>query len=185
MASPDKRWVLGPFSLVTEQLTVRAFTQADIVPEYLGWLNDRQYMRYSNQRFHGHTQTSVMAYLSDFDSARSAFLALELRATRQLAGTATVFASPEHGTADIGILIGSQFQGRGLAREAVGSIADALADQGFRKVTIGTSAKNVGMRRVIEALDFEPDGVKARHELIDGEETDVVYFARFTTPQDA
>lgn len=185
MASPDERWVLGAFSLVTEQLSVRSFTEADIVPDYLDWLNDRQHMRYSNQRFQHHTQTSARAYLGDFDSVRSALLALELRTTRQLAGTATVFASPQHGTADIGILIGSQFQGRGLAREAVGSIADALADRGFRKVTIGTSAKNIGMLRVIEALDFKPDGVKARHELIDGEETDVVYFARFTTAQDA
>lgn len=185
MVTSGLRWKLKPIRLVTSRLLVRPFTEEDIIPEYLSWLNDREYMRFSNQRFYDHTRASVKGYLSEFDFVRAAFLALELRDTEELAGTATVFASSEHGTADIGILVGRQFGGQGLAREAVESIAESLFTQGFRKVTIGTSAANSAMLGVISSLGFQPDGVKVKHELIEGSETDVLYFSLFGLPTDS
>jgi RimJ/RimL family protein N-acetyltransferase len=183
MPKANGQWLLEPIIVTTERLTVRPFDAADVSATYLSWLNDGEHMRFSNQRFETHTRDSALEYLSSFGGIDSVFLAIELSDHAQLVGTATVFANVNHGTADIGVMIGSEQEGRGFARESVRAIMEALDTQGFRKITIGTSAQNVGMLRVIESLGFHPDGVKLRQEIINGAEVDVLYFARF--PGDA
>ncbi len=173
------QWSLEQIIVTTERLTVRPFDTNDVSPTYLSWLNDGEHMRFSNQRFKIHTRDSALEYLSSFKGSDSVFLAIELRDHAQLVGTATVFANVHNGTADIGVMIGPEHAGRGIARESVRAIVEALDTQGFRKITIGTSAQNVGMLRVIEFLGFHPDGVKSRHEVIGGVESDVLYFAKF------
>jgi hypothetical protein len=42
---------------------LRPFEAADINATYLGWLNDPEVTRYSNQRFHQHTPESCAANL--------------------------------------------------------------------------------------------------------------------------
>ncbi len=179
MPKANGQWLLEHIIVTTERLTIRPFDTADVSPTYLSWLKDDQHMRFSNQRFETHTRDSALEYLSSFNGIDSVFLAIEMRDHAQLVGTATVFANVHHGTADIGVMIGSEHAGRGIAREAVRAIVEALDTQGFRKITIGTSAHNVGMLRVIESLGFHPDGVKLRQEIIEGAEVDVLYFARF------
>lgn len=175
----DGQWSLDQISVTTERLTVRPFDAADVSPAYLSWLNNGEHMRFSNQRLETHNHDSALEYLSSFNGIDSVFLAIELRDHAQLVGTATVFSNIHHGTADIGVMIGPEHSGRGIAREAVRAIAESLDTEGFRKITIGTSAQNVAMLRVIESVGFHPDGVKLRHEVIDGVEVDVCYFARF------
>ena len=172
-------WSLETMNLTSERLTIRQFTAADVSLAYLRWLNDPEHMRFSNQRFFTHTYDSALEYLSSFKDVYSAFLAVDMREDSQLVGTATVFSDSHHGTADIGVMIGTEHSGHGIACEAIGAIAQSLGNQGFRKITIGTSAQNVRMLRVIESLGFEPDGVRSRHEIINDIETDILYFAKF------
>ena len=179
MTKPEGPWSLDPIFVATKRLTVRPFETADVSPAYLRWLNDSQHMRFSNQRFQRHTHDSALEYLSSFEGIESVLLAVELRDHAQLVGTATVFSNIHHGTADIGVMIGSEYSGRGIGCEVVRAVAESLNSQEFRKITIGTSAQNIGMLRVIESLGFVPDGVRLRQEIIDGIETDVLYFAKF------
>lgn len=64
-------------------------------------------MHFSDQRFETHSRDSALEYLSSFKGIDSVFLAIELRDLAQLTGTATVFANVHHGTADIGVMVGS------------------------------------------------------------------------------
>ena len=185
MAKTQSRWLLAPMILTTERLTIRQFTATDVSLAYLRWLNDGEHMRFSNQRFDTHTHDSALEYLSSFKGSESVFLAVELRDHAQLVGTATVFSDYRHGTADIGVMIGSEYSGQGIAREVVCAVAESLDTQGFRKITIGTSAQNVRMLGVIKSLGFKPDGVKLRQEIIDDVETDVLYFAKFPKRSDS
>jgi RimJ/RimL family protein N-acetyltransferase len=176
----NSRWTLRPIALQTDRLRIRPFDETDIDARYLGWLNDAAHMQFSNQRFMSHSESTARSFMATFDGCESQFLAIEHAGT--LAGTTTVHLIPEHGVADIGILIGSQYEGKGLGREAIRAIADELVVQGVRKVTIGTSAANLGMIGLMKGLGFAPDGRRSRQELVDGVETDLVYFARFSRP---
>jgi ribosomal-protein-alanine N-acetyltransferase len=183
MAKTQSHWLLKPMILATGRLSLHQFTAADVSLTYLRWLNDPEHMRFSNQRFDTHTHDSALEYISSFQGVDAVFLAVEMRDHSQLVGTATVFSDNHHGTADIGVMIGSEYSGQGFAREAVCAIAESLDTQGFRKITMGTSAQNIRMLRVIESLGFKPDGVKVRQEIIDGVETDILYFAKFAQPK--
>ena len=184
MSLTDDVWRLDRIDRSSQRLRMRPFVLGDVSDEYLSWLNDPWHMRFSNQRFVTHTPQSVADYLESFSGTSSLFLALEEASTGRLAGTATVYSSPHHGTADVGLMVGVPFAGRHFGREAVECLREALFEQAFRKVTLGTSSRNLAMVGILRSLAFLPDGVRIRQELVEGEEADILYFASFR-PSDA
>jgi RimJ/RimL family protein N-acetyltransferase len=156
-------------------VTLQPFTVADITPDYVGWLNDRALMKFSNQRFRDHGIETCRAYQAGFAGSGNLFMAI--RADGALVGTMTVYRSAQHGTADIGLMIGAG-TGRGLGRDAWATMLDYLL-RDTRKVTGGTLACNPAMIRIMQACGMVADGVRKGQELVDGVPQDVLYFARF------
>jgi RimJ/RimL family protein N-acetyltransferase len=167
--------------IATARLRLRPFTAADVTPAYLAWLNDRDLMRFSDQRFRTHTAESCTRYLAGFAGSPSLFLAVETRGDGRCIGTMTAHVDPNHGRADLGILMGEPAaRGRGYGREAwVGVMRHLFEARGLRKLTAGMIAENVAMVRLAEGAGMQPDGVRRRQNLIEGREVDVVYYAAF------
>jgi len=165
--------------LLGQKVTLHAFTEADITPAYVGWLNDRELMRYSNQRFRSHSAGSCRDYLASFAGSGNLFMAI--RHAGHLVGTMTVYRAPLHGTADIGLLVGAGGQGQGWGRDAWGTMLAYLLQSGTRKVTGGTLRCNTAMVRIMQGCGMEADGVRVGQELVDGQPQDILYFARFNT----
>ena len=51
------------------------FELQDITPEYIGWLNDQEVVKFSNQRFFKHTHKTSVNYLKSFEGTSNLFLA--------------------------------------------------------------------------------------------------------------
>lgn len=180
-ASPLPPLLQGP------RVRLRPFTAADITDTYVGWLNDPEVVRYSNQRFVQHTRASCERYFASF--AGTANLFVSLRVAKPGAsergeipvGTLTAYRSLPHGTADVGILLGERaVWGQGLGLEAWQVFTDwLLGTPGLRKLTAGTLACNRAMLSVAERSGMAREGVRRAQELVDGEPTDIVYFGRF------
>jgi ribosomal-protein-alanine N-acetyltransferase len=170
--------------LITPRLHLRPFPPEDITEAYLGWLNDPMVTRFSNQRFRQHTAESSAAYLASFASTANSFLLIEQRSDGRPIGTVTVYRSPQHGTADIGLMVGDrQCWGQGYGREVWQTVLEALLDEpGIRKVTGGTARPNQAMVRIMEQSGMELEAVRARQELIEGQPVDLLYYARFAEP---
>lgn len=172
----------GEFQAIhDERVTLRLFSESDISEQYLSWLNEPEVVKYSNQRFQTHTAESARDYLHSFDGTSNLFLAIINNANNEMVGTLTVYCSVPHKTADIGILIGDKRvwgQGLGLAawRLAISYVLDTL---GYRKVTAGTLKVNQGMVRIMEKSGMRLEAVRARQELVEGQEVDIVYYAKF------
>ena len=171
-------------NLITPRLRLRPFETADINAVYLGWLNDPEVTRFSNQRFHQHTAESCAAYLASFAGSSNSFLLIEQLADQLPIGTATVYRNNRHGTADIGLMLGERrCWGQGYGREAWRAVLEALlAEAGMRKVTGGTARLNRAMVRIMEQSGMELEAVRARQELIEGQPVDLLYYARFAQP---
>jgi RimJ/RimL family protein N-acetyltransferase len=169
--------------LQSRRVLLRPFTADDITPGYLAWLHDPEVLRYSNQRFAAHTAQTCQRYLASFQGTPNLFFSARLREGDQAIGTLTAYRSPQHGTADIGILIGERsVWGHGLGAEAFGLLADWLAAQpGLRKVTAGTLACNQAMVRTALGNGMHQEAVRRAQELVAGQPVDMLYFARFTT----
>ena len=158
-------------------VTLRAFTEANLTEDYVGWLRDPQLMRFSNQRFRSHTIQSCQSYLKSFESSDNLFIAVYCG--RAFVGTMTAFRSVVHGTCDIGLLIGAKDQGKGLGKDAWGTLMTHLLGTGTRKVTGGSLRCNEAMIRIMLSCGMQPDGVRVGQELVDGVPHDTLYFAKF------
>ena len=51
----------------TARLLITPLSERHLTKRYLGWLNDRQLMRYSEQRHKTHTISTCDAYRKSFD----------------------------------------------------------------------------------------------------------------------
>jgi [ribosomal protein S5]-alanine N-acetyltransferase len=163
------------------KVILRPFTEADLTETYLGWLNDPEVVRFSNQRFTTHGQESCRRYLQAFEGAENLFLLIQCQATGRPVGTMTCYCSPPHGTVDMGILIGEKtFWGQGYGQDAWDTLGTWWLQRGdVRKLTAGTVACNHGMIRLMERSGMALEAVRKTQEIVEGELCDVLYYAKF------
>ncbi len=157
---------------------LRLFGRELITDTYLSWLNDKNLMRYSRQRFAHHTQESSIAYLRSFENSPNGFWSIHRRVDQLHVGTMTTYVDPVAGVADIGILVGHvEARAKGFGREAWGLAMDYLFRvKGMQKVTGGTSALNSAMIKIFRYWRMRLEVIGRGDELIDGHPTDVLRF---------
>ena len=153
------------------------FTEAHITPAYLGWLNNQALMRFSRQRLVTHTAESSRAFLATFPGSPNFFWAIERVADTRQVGTLTTYVDTHHRTADLGILIGPEAASTGCGKAAWGlALRHGFAALGLRKITGGTSAKNLGMVRIFEHWRMRLEGTLRAQELLDDGPADVLLY---------
>lgn len=172
-----------PEQLICGPVVLERFGAGDIGEDYLSWLNDPEVVRYSNQRFVRHDGDSARAYLASFDRTDSLLLAIRSAAEGALIGTMTAYRSRQHGTADMGIMIGDRaVWGRGHGEHAWSGLMEWLLQPGgTRKVTAGTLACNRAMIRLMEKSGMTLEGVRKDQEIVAGQAEDIVLYARFAS----
>ncbi|MEM7665453.1 MAG: GNAT family N-acetyltransferase [Pseudomonadota bacterium] len=165
-----------------EKVRLQPFRPGDINDAYVGWLNDPEVTRFSNQRFRTHTRKSCEAYLASFAGTDNLFVSIRDIERDAAIGTMTAYRNAHHGTCDVGIMIGNRdCWGGGYGQEAWHLLTGwLLAEGGVRKLTAGCLASNRGMVKLMERSGMVPDGVRKAQELVDGEPVDIVHYARFS-----
>lgn len=63
--------------ILTKNLVLENFNSKLITKKYLFWLNNKQLMKYSDQRKTTHTKTSCLHYLKSFKKTNNYFLAVK------------------------------------------------------------------------------------------------------------
>lgn len=166
----------------TEQLRIVAFEERHLTQAYVDWLNDKQVVRYSEQRHHTHTLGTCEAYFESFRAGPNLFLAIETRDGGVHVGNISVAVDPPNGVADISILIGDRTAwGQGYGYEAWCGVMNALLEEPrIRKVTGGAAETNTAMVSIMRNSGMVEDGRRCGHLHMDGEFIDVVYFAAFS-----
>jgi RimJ/RimL family protein N-acetyltransferase len=162
--------------IVTPRLRIVPFSEQHLTAEYVGWLNDRELMRFSEQRLHAHTAESCRAYWQSFQGTSNHFFAIErTRSDSSYIGTATVYV--EGPSANIGILIGgSSAQAQGYGTEAwSGLMYFAFERLRVRTVAGGALSVNEHMMRVFEKVGMRSQ--QLRPVLWEGRWVDLVYAA--------
>ena len=169
-------------ALRTERLVITPFSERHLTARYVAWLNDRELMRYSEQRHKTHTLESCRLYWHSFADTPNYFWALEETANGLgHIGNMNAYVNPINGLADLGILIGSPpAQRQGYGQEAWTGVCNFLFQEvGLRKITAGVLALNRPMLMLARKAGMVEDGVRRRHYLCDGREVDVIHLALF------
>lgn len=166
----------------TVRLTICPFEKKHLNQRYVDWLNDREVVRYSEQRHKRHSIESCTAYWEQLKTSSSLYWAIEAKDLGQKhIGNITAHIDCSNKVADVGILLGEKsIWGQGYGREAFGAVCNfLLAQAGIRKVTAGTMAANLGMRGIMRQLGMRDDGYRKNHFLLDGKQVDAVYGALY------
>jgi len=166
----------------TGRLTIAPFQERHLAERYVNWLNDRELMRYSEQRHKKHTIATCRAYWHSFNGTPHFFWAIEEQ-QQGLGhiGNINAYVDERNQLADIGIVVGEQkARGQGYAFEAWRAVCEYLfSTVGTRKITAGTMANNTAMLKLMQRAGMVEDGVRRRHYLSDGIEVDIVHRALF------
>ena len=176
----DERMILTP------RLRIVPFAEQHLTERYVGWLNDPEVVRFSEQRFVRHTLASCRAYWSSFEGSHNCFWAIELAGgdtSERHIGNINAYVDRNNGLADVGILIGDRrIWGKGCGAEAWRAVCNWLFTHlNMRKITAGTLSCNLGMLAIMDRTGMVDDGKRVRHYLFEGEEVDMVYRAMFNS----
>lgn len=168
--------------ILTERLRIIPFREKHLTGRYVGWLNDKKLMRYSEQRHKIHTIETCRVYLESFQNTPNYFWAIETKdeALGHI-GNINAYVDVNNLIADLGILIGERrAANRHFGLEAWSGVCRFLFEHnGVRKVTAGTIATNTSMIRLASRAGMSPDGTRRRHYLWEGQEVDIELFGLF------
>ena len=169
------------FPLRGKAIELKPFLVADINDSYIGWLNDQNVVKYSNQRFFVHNMESCLRYQASFKNTDNLFMVIRRLSDGKMIGTITAYVSKHHCTADVGILIGDKaVWGMGYGLDAWITFTNWLLDRSdIRKLTAGTLACNFGMIKLMERSGMVLEATRKAQELIEGQPTDILYYAKF------
>lgn len=169
------------FPISDGKIKLSVFAKSDLSERYIGWLNDKEVVRFSNQRFKKHTLESCHNYLDSFSYSQGIFIRITDLKNDSMIGTMTIYPNKNHSVADIGIMIGDRsVWGRGFGGDAWTLVLSTLFGRTkLRKITGGTLSCNIGMLKIMQNSGMVEDGIRIKHEIIDGEAHDVVHMAKF------
>ncbi len=133
--------------LLTNQLELKKFNKADITKKYLGFLNNKDLLKYSDQRHYKHTRRSCLKYLESFRNTKNLFLKITLK--KNLIGTCTVYIDKKNKKANIGFLLGDQKnQNKGYSTLVLKHLIEYFFKKKINKVTCGTVSNNYTMIKI-------------------------------------
>ncbi|MDC0586982.1 GNAT family N-acetyltransferase [Gammaproteobacteria bacterium] len=166
------------FQIQTENLIISDFLDPDISDEYVSWLNNKDLMKYSEQRHKLHTIETSKKYLASFSSTPNYFLSIKTK-KGEMIGTMTIYQDTYNKICDMGILIGSSSsRGKGYGFEAwIAAIKWVELNLKPRKITAGAVSANKSMLRLMEKSNMHDDGQRKEHYLIDGKSMDIIFMA--------
>lgn len=159
-------------------ITIQDFKLEDISQDYLSWLNDKDYMKFSRQSLITHDRISVAKFIGDLASDNNIFLSIKRNSI--LIGTVTIYIDSDYQVCSPGILIGRSFAKLGYGelvwRFVIGTVSKHLH---MRKVSAGTLINNYAMIKLFEKSGMEFEATLFRAALIDKVPTDIVLYRYF------
>ncbi len=149
------------------------------IREQINWLNTADVVRYSEQRHRVHTIGSQLDYIKSFLDHPDNILR-EIRLDDRLIGTISAYVDKQNRVADVGILIGPDFQSNGHGYEAWSLFCDGLLDNcGIRRIEAGCMAANLPMIKLFRKYGMAEEGRRMSHFVFEGSYSDLVLYGRF------
>ncbi|MEM8878153.1 MAG: GNAT family N-acetyltransferase [Pseudomonadota bacterium] len=180
--TPDSDILAAAPLIETERLALQSFGRRHLTANYVGWLNDPETMRFSENRHRRHTSESALAYIAGIANSPSLLWTIEAKDLANMhIGNISATIDPQNRVADIGILIGEkEASNRGYGAEAWRAVLRYLADRSdIDKVTGGCLESHVAMQRIMQKSGMQCDGRRRRHYVFEGNRTDLVYMAHY------
>ena len=164
-------------TIESKRLILKPFEESCINEDYISWLNDKDHMRYSQQRNKDHSFDSSINYLNSFKDSDDLFFSIDLKGiNNKQIGTITAYKNDNLQSYDMGVLIGRGNEGKGYGLEAWSSLMNYLFNEGVSKITAGTIKENKGMLKIMEDSGMVEDSKR----MIEEPNKDIIYVFKLT-----
>lgn len=145
----------------------------------VSWLNNKELMRFSEQRHMRHTVASQLDYIKSFLDHPENILR-EIHDEGRMVGTITAYIDKHNRVANVGILIGGEHQAKGYGYSSWSMLCDLLFDNvGMRRIEGGCMAAHEAMIRVFRRYGMREEGRRMSHFAYNGSYSDLVLYGRF------
>lgn len=154
------------------------FNKKFITKKYISWLNNKQLMKYSEQRLKKHNYKSCKLYLQNAKKNKDLFFAVIEKIQRKHVGNIYIKIDKTNKVADIRILIGEVNNGYGL--DAWKSAIILLKKNKIRKITAGTVSSNLAMLRIFKKTNMKFEYRKIKQTYVQRKLNDIIgYYLLF------
>lgn len=144
----------------------------------VSWLNDKEHMKFSNQRFQNHTMKTQLDYVEKLRRDGNIYLVAYYGNT--LVGTSSVLLNHPPKVAEIGILVSNQLTEFGIGTKLMqATIAFVETKLGIKKIIGGCLSVNTGMKRVFEKCGFQIERISENEEIFESKRVDVYLYSKF------
>ncbi len=149
----------------------------DTAERHIGWLNNPDVVRFSENRHDVHTIDSQLNYLVSMGHPHAY---LEIWLDDHIVGSATAFVDVHNSVANIGVMVGeTSVWGMGVGFAAWTLLMDYVFDRNIRKIEAGTMSANLPMLRIMQKSGMYEEGRRHGRFLVDGMYYDEIHYARF------
>lgn len=172
----------SPEIIKTKRLLLEPFSEKHLTKVYVGWLNDLEVVRFSEQRHRKHTLESCRKYIDSYIGTQNRIWAICVLNDELLhIGNITAHVNTDNNIADVGILIGAkEVWGKGYGTESFVAVLNYLIENlGIRKVSAGALSTNTRMLKVMEKSRMVDDGRRSKHYIWEGQKVDMIHMAIF------
>lgn len=153
--------------------------------EHIKWLNDKELMKWSEQRYQKHVHRTQGHFLTTALMNNNPWIwdirkfVGEFMGPSIPIGTVHAYCEERHKRVDMGILLGREYHGQGYAAEAWSAVYGYLGSRhGFRKFEAGTVDGNTPMVKLLMRQGWTPEARRENHFIIDGEPRALVLFGK-------
>ena len=143
-------------------LRIIDFNSNHLTEKYVGWLNNQEIVKFSEQRHIDHSLESCKEYFDENQQSNNLFLAIEYldKETNEYIhiGNIGVNKDSKNKYADISIIIGEKnYWGEGIGFFGIkGVVSYLFNNEGLHLITCGTTSENTGMVKLMEKLKMNP-----------------------------
>ena len=162
---------------VDDQLMISEFRLEHLSEKYLSWLNDKDVVKYSEQRHKIHSITSCKEYYLSQKKTDNLFLAIETGPGFNIhIGNIGVNIDVVNNVADVSIIIGDKnYWGKGIGLKVWNSIIMKLInDMNIRLVTAGTMEVNIPMISLMKKSNMKIETILRKRYVHNNEEIGMV-----------
>ena len=158
---------------LTQGIRIVEFNINHITKNYVDWLNDKEVVKFSEQRHKLHSLETCLDYYNSQKLTDNLFLAIEFvqKNSVEHLGNIIVYIDKYNQTADVSIMIGNkQFWGKGYGFIAWDGILTYLKDSPqIRLITAGTMELNIPMLSLMRRSGMKIDAVIKNRFLFDSQ----------------
>lgn len=165
-----------------QHLILTPFSEKFITQKYIDWLNDRELMRFSRQRFIDHNYQSCLNFANSFINTSNFFWAIVVN-NKNLdhIGNITAVIDEVNSVVNLSIMIGDKnFSGKGFGFNAWSlALNFLLHKKNFHKVTAGAMEVNLAMIKIMKKSNMSQEVRLRKYFQFEGAEVDCLIFSKF------